>query len=104
MIRGTTPTITIRFPFEVDSDISKFVMYLNQGKDTVLTKTLSRNEILLSGYTASATLTQEDTYMFSPKKRVEVTARYKFLSGTVGAIKPRYIDVYDIDGSTDEVL
>lgn len=101
MIRGTTPTITITFPFEVDT-ITKFNMYFNQGKDNILTKTES--SLSFSGYTVSAVLSQEETYLFSPKKRVEITARYKFTGGTVGAMKPKYIDVYDVDGASDEIL
>ena len=101
MIRGTTPTVTITFPFAVNT-ITKFVMYFNQGKDSLLTKT--ENDLTFDGYTVSATLTQEESYLFSPKKRVEVSARYKFSDGSVGAIKPRYLDVYDVDGNTDTIL
>ena len=105
MIRGTTPVITIKFPSGIDvSAMTKFRMYFNQGKDNVLTKTENDLTFVSASRTVSALLTQEETMLFSPKKRVEITARYKFTGGTVGAIKPRYIDVYDVDGDTDAIL
>ena len=105
MIRGTTPYVTITFPTGVDvSDMTKFRMYFNQGKDNVLTKTEDDLTFVAESRTVTALLTQEETMLFNPKKRVEIAARYMFSGGIVGAIKPRYIDVYDVDGDTDEIL
>lgn len=103
MIRGTTPVVTIKFPFDV-SGITVFRMYFNQGKDNIVTKTEDDVSIDTTENAVSAELSQEETYLFSPKKRIEISARYKFSGGMVGAMKPKYIDVYDVDGDTDEVL
>lgn len=103
MIRGTTPVVTIRFPVSVDvSDMTKFNMYFIQGKDTIITRT--EDDLTFSGQNVSALLTQEETFLFSPKKRLEVKSRYKFSGGTVGATMPKFLEVYDTGGDTDIVL
>lgn len=100
MIRGTTPTITYNFPFAVSS-ILKFRMYFLQGNDTILTK--DEDDCTFSGQTVSVTLTQEETYAFSAKKRVETKSRYLLSNGKVGGTKGQFIDVEDT-GGTVEVL
>lgn len=101
MIRGTTPTIQFTFPFAVN-DITKFNMYFLQGKDTILTRT--EDDLQFDGQTVTALLTQEETYLFSPKKRLEIKTRYKFSGGVVGATKPKFFEVYDTGGNAIEIL
>ena len=100
MIRGTTPTVTYNFPFAVSS-IVKFRMYFLQGNDTILTK--SESDCTFDGQTVSVTLTQNETYQFSAKKRLETKARYLLSNGKVGGTKGKFIDIEDT-GGTVEVL
>ena len=97
MIRGTTPTIKFVFPFEV-SGITKFNMYFMQGKDVILTRT--EDDLSFDEDKVYALLSQEETLMFSPKKRLEIKSRYKFSDGTVGATKPKFFEVYDTGDET----
>jgi hypothetical protein len=92
MIRGTTPTVIYVFPFEVDN-IEKFRMYFIQGKETILTKT--EEDCTFDGTEVSVTLTEEETYQFSSKKRLESQARYLLSNGKVFGTKPKIIDVYE---------
>ena len=100
MIRGTTPTITYKFPFEV-STIEKVRIYFMQGNVTLLTK--DEDDITTEGNQISVTLTEEETYAFSPKKRIDTQVRFLTTDGTVGASKPKYIDVDNIGGA-EEIL
>lgn len=100
MIRGTTPTITYNFPFAV-SGISKIRIYFLQGKDTLITKTES--DCTFSGQSVSVMLTQQETFKFSAKKRLETKSRFLLSTGVVGGTKPKFIDVEETGGN-DEVL
>lgn len=99
MIRGTTPTIILKFPFEVAS-ITQIRVYFMQGNDTVLCK--EETDCTFDGYNVSITLTEEETYKFSPKKRCEIKCRFA-TGGTVGGILSEFIDVYDT-GDPEEIL
>ena len=98
MIRGTTPTITYNFPFAV-SGISKIRIYFLQGKDTILTK--NEADCTKSGQSVSVTLTEEETYMFNAKKRVETKSRFLLSDGTVGGTKSKFIDVEETGGAKE---
>ena len=100
MIRGTTPTITYNFPFAV-SGISKIRIYFLQGKDTLLTK--SEDDCTFSGNSVSVTLTEQETYGFSAKKRLETKSRFLLSDGTVGGTKPKFIDIEETGGN-EEIL
>lgn len=100
MIRGTTPTITYNFPFSV-STIEKFRMYFIQGNETILTK--DEDDCTFSGQNVSVTLTQNETYLFSAKKRVETKSRFLLSDGSVGGTKGKFFDVEET-GGTEEIL
>ena len=98
MIRGTTPTITYNFPFAVSS-IDKIRIYFLQGKDTIITK--GEDDCTMSDQSVSVTLTEEETYMFNAKKRVETKSRFLLSNGTVGGTKGKYIDVEETGGEKE---
>lgn len=98
MIRGTTPTITYTFPFAV-SGIVKFRMYFMQGTETLLTRT--EEDCTFDGYTVSTVLTQEETYAFSAKKRLEIKCRFLKNDDTVDGTKSKFFDVEDTGGSVE---
>lgn len=100
MIRGTTPTVVYQFPFAT-SQFTKFRMYFLQGKETVLTKT--EEDCFFLGKSVSVKLTQEETYSFTAKKRLETKARFQTADGNVGGTRPKFIDVLDA-ASPAEVL
>ena len=98
MIRGTTPTITYTFPFSV-SNISKIRIYFLQGKDTIITK--GEDDCTMSNQSVSVTLTEEETYMFNAKKRVETKTRFLRTNGVVGGTKGQFIDVEETGGEKE---
>lgn len=98
MIRGTTPTITYNFPFAA-STISKFRMYFIQGNETILTK--DESDCTFSGQSVSVTLTQEETYSFTAKKRLETKSRFMLFNGNVGGTKSKFLDVEDTGGEQE---
>ena len=100
MIRGTTPTIKLRFPIEV-SNITKIRIYFKQGSETLYVK--DEDDCTFDGYDVLLRLTEDETYQLSPKKRVEITARFYLSTGAVGGMVPKYIDVYDT-GEPEEHL
>lgn len=91
MVRGTTPTIKLKFPFET-SAITQIRVYFMQGSETVLVK--EETDCVFEDNYVSITLTEEETFMFSPKKRCEVKCRFA-TQGVVGGTIARFIDVYD---------
>lgn len=100
IIRGTTPTIFYTFPIET-SGIEKIRVYFLQGNETLITKT--EDECLINGNVVSVTLTEQETYSLSVKKRLETKIRFLLDSGKVCGTKPVFIDVEDTGGS-EEVL
>ena len=93
MIRGTTPTIHFKFPFDV-SDISKFRMYFLQGNQTILVK--DESKLVFSGKAVSVKLTQEETLLFSPKKRLEIRTRFVYgEDDSVAGTRTVFLDVED---------
>lgn len=98
MTRGTTPTIKIKFPFAVAS-ITQIRVYFMQGSETVLVK--EETDCSFEDDTVSVPLTEEETFMFSPKKRCEIRCRFA-TGGVVGGIISQFIDVYDT--GSEEVL
>lgn len=100
MIRGTTPLVTFNFPFEV-SNIEKFRMYFMQGKNSLVTKT--EEDCTFDGTEVSVRLTEEETYSFSAKKRLEIKARYLLSTGKVFGTLGKMVDVYE-SGVPEEEL
>jgi len=98
MKRGTTPTITYNFPFDV-STIEAIRINFLQGSETLFTKT--ETDCTFSGQTVSVQLTQEETYSLSAKKRIATDARYLKSDGTVGGTKFKYLDVTDTGGAVE---
>ena len=92
MIRGTTPTITCTFPYAVSS-LSAIRIYFIQGNETLLTK--KETDCTFNGYNASVTLTEEETFLFTAKKRLEIKVRYLKTDGNVCGTRSKFVDVYD---------
>lgn len=72
MIRGTTPTHTFTLP--CDASMVKEVMVI-YGQDDTEVFHKDTEDCKLEGDTVSVTLTQEDTFLFDHKKRVQIQLR-----------------------------
>ena len=93
MIRGTTPTIMFKFPFDT-GDISKYRMYFLQGNQVLLTK--EEGDLHFVDDTVFTKLSQEETLLFNPKKRVEIRTRFVYgEDNSVAGAKSVFLDVTD---------
>ena len=80
MIRGTTPTLEFKLPFDT-SLIAKMYITMTQNGKTALEKTLS--DCNCSGRSVSLTLTQEDTLKLQqqPRSQAEIQIRVRTTAG-----------------------
>ena len=76
MIRGTTPTLSFRLPFDTNT-LKKFYITFNQNEKTILEKTAE--DCILKGNVISLSLNQEETLAFAPKGNVKIQIRAKTL-------------------------
>lgn len=97
MIRGTTPTITMRLPGKVAvGSIEKAIVSIEQsGKEVIRrdSSSMTRDE---KNNTLAVKLTQEETLSLASKNKACVQLKVKFSDGTVLASLPTPITVIDI--------
>ena len=102
MIRGTTPTITMKLPSNVSvSDIATAMVSIQQvGRKDKIDKHYNENlkEIELDPVNnyLMVKLTQEDTLSLYAGKTTNLQLKVKFNDGTVSATYPMPIAVVDI--------
>jgi len=75
MLRGTTPTVTLTLPEEVDLSTAT-VAYMSFGQNGVDKFDIAINNLVLSGNTASATLTQAQTLQLEAGRMTEIQLRW----------------------------
>lgn len=80
MIRGTTPTHIFNIPFDT-SLVDEVKITYAQDDEIVLIKGTS--DCVLDTNTVKVTLSQEDTFLFDHKKKVQVQLRLLTKSGEV---------------------
>lgn len=80
MIRGSTPTHNFKLSLDT-AILSKIKIIYAQDDKKLFEKNLS--DCTLDGNTVSVKLTQEDTFMFDWKKRVQIQIRALTLGGEV---------------------
>ena len=78
MIRGTTPKLNFKLPFNV-SILNNLYITFNQNNKTLLEKTL--NDCVLKGNVVAISLSQEETLSFSAKENIEIQLRAKTIEG-----------------------
>lgn len=108
MIRGTTPTHTFTFNALDPSTFKVLNIYYAQQGVELLSK--NKNDCTFSSketedgiiYSASVTLTQEETLMFKPKYAVKVQLRVLTADDRALATPEYEISVWDV--INDEVL
>lgn len=80
MKRGTTPTINLKFEYNLDElDIRAFFITFSQDGSVILEKDLS--QIHIKENTITINLSQEDTLKFKEDKVLKIQARLKTDTG-----------------------
>ena len=93
MTRGTTPTIVFELPETVDlSQVEHVYATLVQGSKTIQK---SGDEIDVSSQSATFSLTQEETLLFSTVKPVDVQLNWVYEDGKRGCTEIVHITVRD---------
>lgn len=97
MIRGTTPTITMRLPDNIAVDsIEKAIVSIEQsGKEVIFRDSSSINRDDKNN-TLAVKLKEEETFSLSAKNKACVQLKVKLFDGTVIASLPTPITVIDV--------
>lgn len=98
MIRGTTPTITMKLPSNVPvSDIATAMVSIQQvGRKEKIDKNLTEMTIDEGKNYLMVKLTQEDTLSLFAQKATNLQLKVKLKNGTVSATYPMPLVVVDI--------
>ncbi len=105
MIRGTTPTITLKLPTTVSvSNITKATITIEQSGKCVVKKDTKSNTITMyeDTNTMAVELKQEESLSLSARNKAYVQLKAKLKSGTVVSHPPIPMVVTDIQD--EEVL
>ena len=93
IVRGTTPTHDFELPYAQELIKDVRVSYV-QNNQEIITKTL--DECRLVGNVLSTDLTQEETFLFAPRWRVEIEIKIQLFDKRVvrseEAIELRVVD------------
>lgn len=93
MIRGTTPTICFKLPFD-DGQIAELWLTISQRGQEVLTK--EKPDMTYDGEKYSIKLTQEDTLKLDDDQYAEIQLRIRTASGDAIASRVKRIAVEEI--------
>lgn len=97
IMRGTTPTHTFVYPFDLEAMQAVVISYMQQN-NAIITKRLGDSGLSISGSIATIRLTQQETLLLSAGNATIVT-RVKDSSGNVPASDPPIqVIVYNTDG------
>ena len=100
VIRGTTPTHEFELPYPLDLIEDLRVVYGQKGK-AIFTKFASECQLAEGKF--SVDLIQEETFLFSPNKRLEIEVRIKLKNGKVVRTEDPIV-LRVIDSMSDEVI
>ena len=100
VIRGTTPTHEFELPYPLAMVDDIRVVY-GQNKKAIFTK--SKEDCKLTEGQISVSLIQEETFLFSPHKKLEIELRIKLTNGKVVRTEEPII-LRVIDSMSDEVI
>ena len=97
MIRGTTPTLTMKLPGEVSvSDVASATVSIEQSGKEKITKSISDITKDPDANTLAVKLTQEETLSLSARMQAFVQLKVKTKNGTVIASFATPLTVTDI--------
>ena len=93
MYRGTTPTLTFKANFDLDTIINLTIVF-KQGGEIKLKKYLEDCEVDIENKNISVTLSETATIEFIPNKDLHIQIRIRFEDGTVisSKVMTSYID------------
>lgn len=100
VIRGTTPTHEFELPYPIALVDDIRVVY-GQNKKATIVKTI--NDCILTEGQISISLTQEETFLFSASKNLEIELRIKLANGKVVRTEEPII-LRVIDSMSEEVI
>lgn len=100
VIRGTTPTHEFELPYPIALVDDIRVVY-GQNKKAIIVKTI--NDCTLTEGQISISLTQEETFLFSASKKLEIELRIKLVNGKVVRTEEPII-LRVVDSMSDEVI
>ena len=95
MYRGTTPTLTFKANFDLDTIINLTIVF-KQGGEIKLKKYLQDCEVDTGHKKISVTLSEDETIEFIPNKDLHIQIRIRFEDGTVISSKVMTIYIDDI--------
>ena len=95
MYRGTTPTLTFKANFDLDTIINLTIVF-KQGGEIKLKKYLQDCEVDTGHKKISVTLSEDETIEFIPNKDLHIQMRIRFEDGTVISSKVMTIYIDDI--------
>lgn len=97
MIRGTTPTLTMKLPSEVSVlDVASAIVSIEQSGKEKITKSISDITKDPDANTLAVKLTQEETLSLSARSSAFVQLKVKTNNGNVLASSPSPMVVTDI--------
>ena len=100
LLRGTTPTHEFELPYPIELIEDVRVVY-GQNNKAILTKT--KQDCEFEDGKLSVSLIQEETFLLSPRKTVEIQLRIKLTNGkVVRTEEPIFLRV--IDSLSEEVM
>ena len=93
MYRGTTPTLTFKANFDLDT-ITNLTIIFKQGGEIKLKKYLQDCQVDTKNKNISVTLSETETIEFIPNKDLHIQMRIRFEDGTVisSKVMTNYID------------
>ena len=101
MYRGTTPTLTFKTNFNLDTIINLTIVF-KQGGEIKLKKYLENCEVNTENKSISVILSETETIEFIPNKDLHIQIRIRFKDGTV--ISSKVITIYIDDILEENIL
>ena len=95
MYRGTTPTLTFKTNFDLNTIINLTIVF-KQGGEIKLKKYLEDCEVDTENRNISVILSETETIEFIPNKDLHIQMRIRFEDGTVISSKVTTIYIDDI--------
>ena len=95
MRRGTTPTIEIGIPEEINvADSKALFVSISQNKSVIVEKSLS--EVLINENKVTVELSQEETLRLDSKATTTIQIRFVLSTGRAFASQIKKIDIDDV--------
>lgn len=94
--RGTTPTITIHVPEDVELNTASEIWVTLKQQPKILTKKLTNGAVLITGSDISINLTQTETLQFQAGAGGLIQVRILLSDGLALASQIERVNIYDV--------